>query len=193
MGGGSGSGSVGDARLLQGVPPTRSNDPWRSDDIETLRNASWEFRTKNADKIRNLNLVKGQYISYWDLQGRSYFSVPGEWVDFEGLQIRVNANLGMETTNRERYALKWWLNANRPTMTYRRFFTLLMRMLKPGVWEDGWIPALWDVRQGDILPPVEPTGADVLVVNAAASTFASYWNRIEEQAERGRRTLYDNT
>ena len=138
-------------------------------------------------------ISKGQYISYWDLQGRSYFSVPGEWVDFEGLQIRVNANLGMETTNRERYALKWWLNANRPTMTYRRFFTLLMRMLKPGVWEDGWIPALWDVRQGDILPPVEPTGADVLVVNAAASTFASYWNRIEEQAERGRRTLYDNT
>ena len=165
---------------------------WKTDDIETLRNATWTPKTRNRSKRVNLFGMRENYIFFWDLRGSHVFDLEGEWRQFGEFELRVGANFGMESKSGEKYALKMVYPAQLPSRTEQRVFRQLIRELRPDSWEEDWAPALLALRQGDILLPVEPTDMDRAMIEAGKKSLASYWDMLDEKSAEEQRHLQNS-
>ena len=153
---------------------------WATNDIETLREAYTDFshNARNLKKREDSVEVAEHYIEYWDKEAETLFQVPPQEVEFEGLTLRISADLGMVTKRGDQLALKMWFKKPKPQRAYRQAFQWLSANLRPVGWDSEWQPALWDVRRKTVLSSIKLPRDMHLNLQGDAAAFLAMWRAL---------------
>ena len=160
---------------------------WNTNDIATLKNAIGSIKSNVGNRERDSKDMAERYISCWDARCKGVFAVPRSVEYLDPLQLKVRMDLGVETTAGDKLAVKLWLNRDPPNTRFRGVFEYLMRGLRPNQWPTDWVPAIWDVRRGNILQNFPVRDEIPMMVSGQAKLFQHYWDQFTDDAETTRR------
>ena len=147
---------------------------WKDGDTTTLvdaiPNLSRSGRYYQRDLARIL-AFKEDYLAYWLQNADGYSPVDPVGVVVEGLTVRVDPEVGMETRiDQVRHPLKLWFSAGKiSTRRAAVYHYLLREAATNSLWPVNRLPGIWHVRCRRILfvPTELPDGTEDMVLSAA--------------------------
>ena len=150
---------------------------WKSGCLGTLIEATPNVSsssTRLASIVGDAEELKRHYIAVWRSRGASFFNVPTVDVPIDGLVLRVDPEVGMQTVDGYQ-ALKVWLNKKPMTISQRVVFHYLVGEADRSPMWPGWPIGIWDVRRQTIpLAPRLPDGIEDDVLSAASDFIRRY-------------------
>jgi hypothetical protein len=186
---------VRDARLNQSDPDSYTSRDYYFDLRNTLRQTHWATgdittfaqvldalcaRQKQDGKEKHLREIGESYIRFWIKRGAGTFDVPRAQILLGGLPIRVSAEVGMVDRD-DKFAMKLWFNAPRPTRAYRQAAEFMLRQAAADpAWSTSWRTVILDVRREEVLPAV-PIPRDLRrALEGQAGAFKQIWEGLDE-------------
>ena len=154
---------------------------WRTDDIEMLRDAmpALLHRMDNRQKREQYGLLIDAYADFWSARNAEVAEVEPAAVRVAELRIRVAPEVGMITADDDQ-ALKLWFNQDRPTRAYRQATQYMMDLAATRTWDNSWEPAIWNVREQNILGTLHLPADFVAGIEGQAASFLHIWHSISD-------------
>lgn len=134
-------------------------------------------KQKVSNKAENLSELRDNYLSRFTDPNTHLFLVPRSELVIAGLIISITPEIGMKINDSE-FVLKMWMNRPDPKRLYKQAVQYMLQEGWGSNWRSEWQPAIWKVRNDQILDPVRLPRDIRYSIRAAAVGLQDIWTEL---------------